>query len=175
MNGMNPAAPCRLMGEVAMQYIHLTLFDFAQRDIGVKEFAGGLDNPLIMAMLKLTAADQWDGWPEHDEVPWCSAALNFWCRYLRLPRSKSLLARSWLSIGRPIALEDAVAANDIVILKRGSGAGAAGPDNVTAPGHVGIFAGLEGTKVLLLGGNQGDQVSIARHPKANVIGVRRLL
>ncbi len=157
-----------------MQYIHLTLYDFAQRDIGIGEFAGGLDNPLLMAMLKLTATDQWNGWPEHDEVPWCSAAMNWWCRYLRLPRSKSLLARSWLGVGRPIDITEAKAMNDVVILKRG-GANQPGPENMTAPGHVGCFSRLEGPSVWVLGGNQGNQVSVAPYPKQRILGIRRLL
>ena len=155
-------------------YTCLTLFDRASRFIGVKEFAGAIDHPLIMAWLKLTGDDSWTGWPEHDEVPWCSAAVNSWAWDLRLPRSKSLLARSWLGVGRPIPLEEATAKNDIVILKRGGG-NQPGPENMTAPGHVGCFAGLEGGNVLVLGGNQGDRVCIAPFPVERVLGVRRLL
>jgi hypothetical protein len=49
-----------------------------------------------------------------------------------------------------------------------------GPDVTAAPGHVGLFAGLEGTHVLVLGGNQSNGVSVARFPVARVLGVRRL-
>lgn len=37
-----------------------------------------------------------------------------------------------------------------------------------------ILAGLEGGRVLVLGGNQGDQVSIAGFPAERLLGVRRL-
>ena len=52
--------------------MEITPFELAQRFIGVKEVPGTTDNPQILAMLKL------DGeWPEHDEVPWCSAFVNY--------------------------------------------------------------------------------------------------
>ncbi len=169
----------QIVGEELMQYVHLTLYDFAQRDVGVKEFAGGLDNPLIMAMLRLTGDDTWTGWPSHDEVPWCSAAMNFWCRYLRLPRSKNLQARSWLSVGKVIALEDAKPMNDVVIMKRGGqdepGPEVMLPDGSYPPGHVALFSRIEGNRIWVLGGNQSNTVSVASFPLERVIGVRRLL
>jgi uncharacterized protein (TIGR02594 family) len=166
-------------------YIRLTLYDFASRYIGVKEMAGNLDNPLIMAMLKLDPRDQdptFTGWPQHDEVAWCSAAMNWWCWNLRLPRSKHLQARSWLEVGRPISIKDAKPMNDIVILKRGSGRGSAGPEEVDRsgpiplwpPGHVACFGGMEPGVVLCLGGNQSNTVSLAPYARDHIIGVRRL-
>ena len=62
---------------------------------------------------------------------------------------------------------------DIVILKRGSG-DQPGPENTTAPGHVGFFAGYIGRKVTLLGGNQGDQVCTAGYNTDRILGIRRL-
>ena len=150
-------------------YVRLTTYDLASRYIGVKEVGGSLDNPLILAMLKLD-----NQWPEHDEVPWCSGFMNWIAWHLRLPRSKSLLARSWLSVGRPVDPENAKPANDVVILKRGGG-DQPGADNLTASGHVGLFAGAEGSKVLVLGGNQGDSVSVARFPASRILGIRRIL
>jgi hypothetical protein len=130
-------------------------------------------------------------WPTADEVPWCSAFANYIAWLLRLPRSKSLTARSWLTVGMPIALESARAAFDIIVLKRGPGH-QPGPEVLDAPGHVGFFAGLERTRptingapfdmsdrvesrrVLVLAGNQGNSVSIAPFPVDGVIGARRL-
>ena len=93
---------------------------------------------LLRRVLKLD-----DEWPDGDEVPWCSAFMNYICWLLRLPRSKSLRARSWLSVGTPIDISDARPGFDVVILKRGIGR-QPGPDNLTATGHVALFAGLEG-------------------------------
>ena len=148
--------------------IKVDAYTIAQRFVGLKEVPGTGDNPQILAMLKL------DGdWPDHDEVPWCSAFMNYVAWLLRLPRSKSLRARSWLLTGRPVHPDGAKVGFDVVILKRG-GDNEPGPDVIAAKGHVGLFAGYEGGKVLVLGGNQGDQVSIARFPEIRILGIRRL-
>lgn len=149
--------------------MNITAYDLAQRFVGVHEAAGVADNPTIVSMLRLD-----DPSAEHDEVPWCSAFTNFVAWLLRLPRSKSLRARSWLQVGRPIDLDDAVAGYDVVVLMRGADTWTAHMD-VSRPGHVGFFAGLDGDAVLVLGGNQDDSVSIARFPTARVLGVRRLV
>lgn len=139
----------------------ITPYDLAERFIGIREIPGAGDNPQILAMLRLD-----DAWPTHDEVPWCSAFVNYVAWLLRLPRSKSLSARSWLGVGKLITLSEARPGFDIVILWRGSPEGAAG--------HVGFFSGLGEGSVALLGGNQGDSVSVAAYPLGRVLGVRRL-
>lgn len=150
-----------------MKKIEVSAFDLAMRFAGTKEIAGIASNPMILAMLRLDQT-----WPANDEVPWCSAFINFIAHLIRLPRSKSLRARSWLNVGTPILLNQAEAGFDVVILKRGAGK-QPGPDVIDAPGHVGFFAGRD-SKVLLLGGNQSDGVNVASFLIADVIGVRRL-
>lgn len=152
-----------------MRTIEITAFDLAQRFVGAREVAGSSSNPQILAMLRL---DQ--EWPEGDDVPWCSAFMNYIAWLLRLPRSKSLRARSWLMVGRPLSLEEAELGFDVVILKRGKGA-QPGPDVIEAPGHVGLFAGRDGNRVLLLGGNQSDAVNMTRFPDSRILGIRRLV
>lgn len=148
----------------------MTPFDQAQRFIGVKEAPGAVDNPLIVAMLRLDSS-----WPGHDEVPWCSAFVNFIAWLWRLPRSKSLAARSWLAVGTPIDVGDALVGSDVVIFKRGEG-GQPGPEVLDAPGHVAFFAGFNDlrTRVLVVGGNQGNAVTLSSFPITDVLGVRRL-
>lgn len=150
-----------------MSFTGLDAFDIAQRFVGIKEVGGGLDNPQIMAMLKLD-----NGWPEHDEVPWCSAFANHICWLLRLPRSKNLRARSWLQVGRGIALDKAEH-GDIIVLKRGRG-DQPGPEVLEAPGHVGFYAGRFGEFIEVLGGNQSDTVKVSRYPASRLLGVRKL-
>ena len=48
---------------------------------------------------------------------------------------------------------------DVVVLRRGK-ANQPDPDVIDAPGHVGLFAGREGSKILVLGGNQSDSVNV---------------
>jgi len=150
-------------------YVCLTLFDLAQRYVGCEELVGEDDNPAILAMLRLDSE-----WPNADEVPWCSGFVNWCAWHLRLPRSKSLLARSWLGVGRPITINEAEPKNDVVILKRGGGE-QPGPEDLEAPGHVGVFANYDDHGVWLLGGNQSDSVNIAPYPASRILGVRRLL
>lgn len=135
---------------------------------GTKEVAGARDNPLILAMLRTDVA-----WPENDEVPWCAAAMNFTCKLWNLPRTKTLRARDWLKIGEPIRLSEAEPGFDVVVFSRGIGQ-QPGPEVLDAQGHVGFYAGVEGTNVLALGGNQGDSISIEPYPLSRLLGVRRL-
>jgi uncharacterized protein (TIGR02594 family) len=143
--------------------MNITAYDIAMRFYGRKEIAGAEHDPLIMSMLTLDVE-----WPKSggDEVPWCSAFVNFVAWLLRCPRSYSLRARSWLEVGTPKPFEQAEVGWDVVILWRKS--------RTSTAGHVGFFAGIEGSHVLLLGGNQNNTVSIARYPKSRVLGVRCL-
>lgn len=151
-----------------MKVMPINAFVLAQRFVGLKETPGLKSTPFILGMLTLDSS-----WVEDDETPWCSAFVNFICWMLRLPRSKSLAARSWLQVGEAIDLNDAVVGFDVVVLKRG-GQDQPGPDTIAAPGHVGFFAGRTDGMVHVLGGNQGDQVSIAAYPTERILGVRRL-
>ena len=150
-----------------MRFSHGHAYDLAQRFTGIKEVGGNVDNPQIMAMLKLD-----NDWPSEDEVPWCSTFANYICWLARLPRSKDLRARSWLNIGIGIQLDQAEP-GDIVIIKRGKGE-QPGPENTTAQGHVGFYSGITGDLIEILGGNQSDTVKISRYPRSRLLGVRRL-
>lgn len=147
--------------------ITTSAFRVAQSFMGVKEVAGSLSNPLVLAMLQLDAK-----WVQDDETKWCSAFPNFVCWILKLPRSRSLAARSWLLVGTSIALSDARAEEDVVILTRGKNAPPASV--LQAPGHVGFYASQDATSVYLLGGNQADGVNVAAFPKSRILGIRRL-
>src|SRR3989304_6075723 len=153
-----------------MRTLEITAFDLAQRFVGLREVAGVASNPEVLAMLRLDQA-----WPEGDEVPWCSAFVNSVCHLLRLPRSHDLRARSWLSVGKSIAsLRAAEVGVDVVVLSRGEGP-QPGSEGIAAPGHVGFFAGYEQPFMLLLGGNQRDEVRVAPFPLSRLLGIRRLL
>lgn len=97
-----------------------------------------------------------------DEIPWCSAFVNGIAWELGLPRSESAAARSWLAVGRDIPIDVAKPGFDIVILERGKG------------GHVGFYESHDNFFVSMLGGNQGNKVSIASFERGRILGVRRL-
>ncbi len=148
----------------------MTPFELAQRHVGIKELAGNKDHPLISWWLSLCGFSM----DAPDETAWCSAFVNGMAWLARCVRSKSAAARSWLLVGIPKTLAEATVGYDVVILKRGGG-NQPGPEVTSgAQGHVGFFAGLEGDEVLVLGGNQGNAVSIQRFPVAQVLGVRRI-
>ncbi len=148
--------------------ISITAFDLAQRFVGISEVKGNVSNTQVLAMLQLDNPGI-----TNDEVPWCSAFVNYVTWLLRLPRSKSLMARSWLTVGRSIQAQDAIVDCDIVVLKRGEG-NQPDADVLDAPGHVGFFAGWQNGKILVLGGNQNNQVSIASYTFDRVLSIRRL-
>lgn len=138
--------------------LSVTPYQIAQRFVGLKEVSGNIkSNPLILAMLQLDTS-----WPPGDETPWCSAFTNFVCHLLGLPRSRSLAARSWLDVGRPVDLQHAKVGPDLVVLSRGAG------------GHVGFYAGHDASGIHILGGNQGDAVSLATFSPSRLLGIRRL-
>jgi uncharacterized protein (TIGR02594 family) len=146
----------------------VTPYGIAQRFIGLKEVPGVASNPAILAMLRLDNVDI-----PSDDVPWCSAFVNYIAWLLRLPRSKSLAARSWLAVGTAVPLVEAQPGWDIVVLSRGD-VPQPGPEVLSAPGHVGFYAGHDAS-VAVLGGNQADSVSVMRFARDRVLGVRRLL
>ena len=129
----------------------------ARRELGVAEAPGAADNDRVLAYYSDA------GHPEiaHDSVAWCAA---FACAMLerggtRSPRT--LRAREFLEWGDPV---ETPRRGCIVVLWRGQ------PDG--AEGHVGFYAGSKGEGVLILGGNQGDKVSIAAFRQNQVLGYR---
>jgi uncharacterized protein (TIGR02594 family) len=153
--------------------MRITAYDLAQRYVGIKEIKGAVDNPVVMAMLRLDSS-----WPEHDEVPWCSAYVNWIAWHLRLPRSKSLRARSWLEIGTPIQPLNAVQGFDVVILRQSKD----DPDEnvIKYRGHVGFFSSIVVSAsnypvaINVLGGNQSNRVSVVEYNMDKFLGIRRL-
>jgi uncharacterized protein (TIGR02594 family) len=137
------------------------LLQIAFEELYTKEIKGSQHNPRIVEYAeKSNLAGIQD-----DETPWCSTFVNFVCHEANLPKTNRANARSWLQIGR--AVNDP-APGDIVIFWRES------PHSWK--GHVGFFLGfnIDKSQVFCLGGNQGDQVSIAPYDAAKVLGYRRL-
>jgi uncharacterized protein (TIGR02594 family) len=139
----------------------------AHKFLGMKEVAGATHNPAIVAMLQLD-----NKWVEDDETSWCAAFVNYICWLCDSVRSKSLAARSYLLVGTSIPLSDAQP-GDIVVLSRGAQP-QPGPEVIKAQGHVGFYAGQTNTTVEILGGNQGNSVSIASFPKSRILSIRRV-
>ena len=141
-------------------------YTVANSFIGLKEVPGHLNNPLIMDMLKLD-----NSWPQSDEVPWCSAFVNYVMHLCGLPRSRSLAARSWAQMTYPsIPILKASRGWDIVILNRGGSF----DYNKSGPAHVGFFSELVESKVIILGGNQMNTVKLSTYPTTSILKIIRI-
>lgn len=137
-------------------------YDLALEQRGVKEFVGiHRDNPVVMQFYK----DVKHGGIEHDEVPWCAAFVGAMLERCNIKSSRSLLARSYLKWGKSVKNPKP---GDIVVYWRES--------RKSYKGHVGFFVGFDEDtgKVLTLGGNQGNKVSIRGYPAHTVLGYRRV-
>lgn len=129
----------------------------ARRELGQREVPGPESNPRIQEYLRaVPLADA----RVVDETPWCSAFVNWCCREAGVLRSNSAAARSWLKVGEECDERKGA----IAVLWRGSRHG--------WQGHVGFVVGWDATRVLLLGGNQGNAVSEKWYPKSRVLDYR---
>ncbi len=150
--------------------LDFTLFDLAARTLGEVEGVGLTDNPLIRWGHRLSGGES------PDDVAWCSSILNAWAHLRGTPRSNSKAARSWLTVGD--RLHDPAYARrgwDVVVLTRGDGP-QPGPEVLAAPGHVGLFSRYlnDGAQVEVLGGNQGNRVSVAAYNADRILAVQRV-
>lgn len=97
------------------------------------------------------------------QTAWCAGFVNAALREADLGGTNSLMARSFLQWGKEVETPQE---GDVVVFWRGS------PDSWK--GHVGFFAGYDDAgDILVLGGNQGNSVSIKSYPKERLLGTRR--
>lgn len=130
-------------------------FDIAKGEIGQKEIPGEADNPRIVQYQQATSLRATD-----DETPWCASFVNWCLQEAGIAGTNSAAARSFLNWGREI--KEPVP-GCIVVLKRG---------NSSWQGHVGFYVGTVGDRINLLGGNQGNSVSIKGYRREDVLGYR---
>lgn len=126
----------------------------ARQDIGIAETPGKETTPAIRRwLIKLGA------WWRDDETAWCGVAVAHWMREAGAPIPKHCYrARAWLDWGT--ALTQPTLGCVVVFERRGGG-------------HVGLVVGQDVLdNLLVLGGNQGDKVSIARFSPDRVLGYR---
>lgn len=139
----------------------MTVYDVAKSYLGLEEFPGAKHNPKIIKMY----ADSGNAWVQDDETPWCAAFVGSVLAQAGIKGTNKLNARSYLNWGKPVELAEAKR-DDIVVLERGKD---------PASGHVAFYDGPSPRKgyIRLLGGNQGNKVSVAEFPVSRVLGVRR--
>lgn len=126
----------------------------ARRYIGVAEIPGKETAPVISRWLKRLGA-----WWDEDATPWCGTFVAACLDDVGLPRPQHWYrARAYLDYGTRILVPVMGA---ITVFAR------------TGGGHVGFAVGRnEHGALMILGGNQGDRVSIAAFDPARVLGYR---
>jgi len=129
----------------------------ARRDLGVAEGPGTLNNETVLGYY----AETGNAWVREDSVPWCAAFVGAMLRRAgrAIPAGgDALRARAYASVATPLR---GASPGALAIFRRGKD---------PAQGHIGFYIGATATHVIVLGGNQADTVSIARYPRARLIG-----
>jgi uncharacterized protein (TIGR02594 family) len=130
----------------------------AYGELGQKEVPGSAHNPRILEYFR---SAQIAAPPQDDETEWSSAFVHWVLRQSGINGTRSLANRSWLSWGVPTEVKPGC----IAVFWRGS------PDGLL--GHVGfVVSPPKDNSLAILGGNQGDSVSIVSLPASRLLGCR---
>lgn len=130
------------------------------KTFGTLEGPGTEDNPVIMGWAKEIGVSQIAEAFTSDSVPWCGLWMAVVAHRAGKPvNPNALWARSWLSWGSKVSGDPML--GDVLVFRRGQ-----------TSGHVGLYVGEDNTAFHVLGGNQGDAVSIMRLDKARLLGAR---
>lgn len=132
----------------------------ALREYGTTSIPGPKANPEIIEYFKGAGFEN----VKDDDMAWCAAFVGYILNKVGLPKTGSLMARSYLEIGTE---ETEPQLGDIAIFWRIS------KDSIY--GHVGFYIADAGEYVWILGGNQNCQVSINKFAKTMLLGYRRLV
>ncbi len=134
-----------------------TWFAIAMREMetGVDEVAGPEHNPRIVEYHQSTSLKATD-----DETPWCSSFVNWCMEQAGEEKTNSAMARSWLKWGEELAKPRK---GCVAVFSRG---------NIPTAGHVGFYVDEINGRILLLGGNQSNQININSYPKSSLLGYR---
>lgn len=129
----------------------------AFRDLGLHEISGPRHSARVLEMFKVS------GHPEirDDETAWCSAAVNAWMIEAGYPGTRALNARSWLTYGQALGTKKTLPRGAVLIFRRG---------NSSWQGHVCLLLEDRGGTLMVIGGNQSDQVCVRVMSRDNLIG-----
>lgn len=127
-------------------------YNLAYQELGVKEIDGKGENPRINEYHAATKLG-----PKSEDIPWC-ASFVCWClEKCGVKSPRSAIAKDFLDWGYELETPRIGA---IVVFNRPEG------------GHVGIFVAEENGRVLILGGNQKNAVTMEWFGKSKILGFR---
>lgn len=124
-------------------------FEIALNEIGTKEIQGKDHNERIIEYHSTTTLKA-----QEDEISWCSSFVNWCLKQCGVDHTKSAAARSWEKWGEKI---DEPKIGDIVVFRRVDSSWA---------GHVGFFVAQDKERILVLGGNQSNDVCFQWYKKS---------
>ena len=128
----------------------------AVKMLGTKEVVGKVHNPVILGWAKELGLDKVY---TNDEIPWCGLAVAYAVHKAGLTVvDKPLWALSWAKWGTEVK-EPML--GDVLTFKRDGG------------GHVGIYVGEDKDCYHVLGGNQGNAMSVTRILKSRLYKAQR--
>lgn len=136
-----------------------TWVTFARTKIGTREIPGPTHNSKLIQFLN--SASKFNGviWRD-DEMPWCGGFVAACLVAVGVePVKIAARARSWEQFGARLQT-DRLAVGAILVFTRDGG------------GHVGFYLGEDATHYHVLGGNQGNAVTISRIAKSRLSASR---
>lgn len=123
---------------------------------GITETVGSSNNPVIMGWAKETGLEKVY---TADSIPWCGLYMAVVMHRAQRPVVEGpLWALNWNKFGVRVST---AMLGDILTFTRNGG------------GHVGIYVGEDASAYHVLGGNQGDRVSVVRIAKSRLSQIRR--
>lgn len=129
----------------------------ARAKLGVRETPGPANNPIIMGWAKNLGSRVLGIAYGGDQTPWCGLFVAECMREVGIkPPAIAVRAKAWATWGDPCVPQRGA----VLVFERAGG------------GHVGFYAGETANAYQVLGGNQGDAVSLALIAKDRCIAVR---
>ena len=134
---------------------------YARSLLGTREAAGAANNPTIMGWARRLGSKVLGIIYNADSVPWCglfvAACMDAGGSIAAPPIA--VRAKAWATWGANLRPER-LAAGAVLVFER------------AGVGHVGFYVGEDATHYHVLGGNQGDAVTIARIAKTRLVASR---
>jgi len=124
---------------------------------GTAEVKGPGSNPTILQWAKSIGLKSSY---KDDAIAWCGLTMGYVAAQAgwdHAPNGNALWARNWLDWGQKVETPEL---GNVLVFARGNA------------GHVGVYVGEDKDAYHVIGGNQGDRVSIARKPKNRLLGAR---
>lgn len=134
------------------------LLDVALAERGIREIPGRLDNARIVEYLMTTTYPI----PFHhiDEIPWCSAFVNWCCVQCNIPGTNSAWSQSWIEDDWGVECDEEVGA--VVVFQWNPNSG-----------HTAIIKDVAADGIYCVGGNQRNSVCISFFGRTYIRGYRK--